>query len=107
MAMMSKWWIHLRILHADHDLDVAPSDDELWMEGTSPVPRAESPVDLAEVLSDGDELFGGDVVVDEPVQILTSKAEEILAWFYVRRGRNVHACLSAIDDGATWFKLVL
>ncbi len=41
---------------------------------------------------------GGDVV--EPVQIFSSKMDEIFAWFYVRRGRNVHACLSTIEDGA-------
>ena len=93
-------------VHAAQDVDDAFSGDDELLEGISPVLRAESPVDLGspvshvEVLSDGDGLLVGDVVVDEPVPILSSNAEEILAWFYVRRGRNVHACLSAIDDDA-------
>ncbi len=41
---------------------------------------------------------GGDAV--EPVQIFSAKMDEIVAWFYLRRGRNVHACLSTIEDGA-------
>ena len=66
-------------------------------EGT-PVAAGGSDVGVEEPMNVDGEGGGGDVV--EPVQIFSSKMDEIVAWFYVRRGRNAHACLSASEGGA-------